>query len=279
MYSHNRTLIAKLGFADHDRQSPRHDLACQYLGQTEQVRRIAKILYPTIDLDGRMSDEEEFVKAMASRGVLVRLCDMAVLGLAAGDPTVKTMVTRHGDFIASLAHRDVQFDRRFSFDQCLSSEYEVPIQKGTGQYTTTIGFADVKATFRTSSHGPLWAGRQSNRAEQLMAALNHKQIVVARTDVVEFSEGDVARDVPSVVRVGVEVKITPVPASEILRQIKFYAEYLQVDRWVAATDFNLDTAGVALLRSQGVLHIRLGSAFESYVSSQRQQLAAESPTV
>jgi hypothetical protein len=35
MHSSDRTMLAKLGFADKDRKTPRHDLACLYLAQTE----------------------------------------------------------------------------------------------------------------------------------------------------------------------------------------------------------------------------------------------------
>lgn len=40
MHAHDRTLLAKLGFADPDKNNPAHDLACQYLAQPEQAERL-----------------------------------------------------------------------------------------------------------------------------------------------------------------------------------------------------------------------------------------------
>jgi len=40
MYAHERTMLAKLGFADADRRNPLHQLACQYLATPESVTRL-----------------------------------------------------------------------------------------------------------------------------------------------------------------------------------------------------------------------------------------------
>lgn len=40
MYAHERTMLARLGFADPDRADPQHDLACQYLSTADAVRRL-----------------------------------------------------------------------------------------------------------------------------------------------------------------------------------------------------------------------------------------------
>jgi hypothetical protein len=40
MYSHERTMLAKLGFADPDRREPLHDVACRYLSTEPAVRRL-----------------------------------------------------------------------------------------------------------------------------------------------------------------------------------------------------------------------------------------------
>lgn len=44
MYSHERTMLAKLGFADPDRREPLHDLACRYLATPDAVRRLIQCL-------------------------------------------------------------------------------------------------------------------------------------------------------------------------------------------------------------------------------------------
>ena len=44
MHAQNRTMLAKLGFADPDKRNPQHDLACQYLALPENVRKIADLI-------------------------------------------------------------------------------------------------------------------------------------------------------------------------------------------------------------------------------------------
>ena len=44
MYAHDRTMLAKLGFADPDKRNPRHDLACQYLALPDVSGRVARLL-------------------------------------------------------------------------------------------------------------------------------------------------------------------------------------------------------------------------------------------
>jgi hypothetical protein len=41
-HSYDRTLLARLGFADPDKTDPKHDLACQYLANDEQSRKLAE---------------------------------------------------------------------------------------------------------------------------------------------------------------------------------------------------------------------------------------------
>jgi hypothetical protein len=47
-HSHDRTLLASLGFADPDKREPLHDLACEYLSQTPQSERIARLVEPGV---------------------------------------------------------------------------------------------------------------------------------------------------------------------------------------------------------------------------------------
>ena len=44
MHSHERTMLAKLGFADPDRREQRHDVACQYLATPDAIRRLIPYL-------------------------------------------------------------------------------------------------------------------------------------------------------------------------------------------------------------------------------------------
>ena len=44
MHAHDRTMLARLGFADPDRREPLHDQACRYLTTTPAISRIIDVL-------------------------------------------------------------------------------------------------------------------------------------------------------------------------------------------------------------------------------------------
>ena len=44
MYAHERTMLAKLGFADPDRREQMHDIACQYLATADAIERFVRHL-------------------------------------------------------------------------------------------------------------------------------------------------------------------------------------------------------------------------------------------
>lgn len=85
MHSHDRTLLAKLGFADPDKKNPDHDLACLYLRDPETMDRLAKWFADQAEKSGNYRNAKV---------------------------TVKTTLEYH-------------------------------LQKGAGEYATTIGFADA----------------------------------------------------------------------------------------------------------------------------------------
>lgn len=45
-HSHDRTLLASLGFADPDKREPLHDLACEYLAEPAQSERMVQLVRP-----------------------------------------------------------------------------------------------------------------------------------------------------------------------------------------------------------------------------------------
>ncbi len=45
MHSHDRTLLARLGFSDPDKKEPLHDLACAYLAEDTQARKLLELTH------------------------------------------------------------------------------------------------------------------------------------------------------------------------------------------------------------------------------------------
>src|SRR4051794_16944824 len=122
MHSHDRTMVAKLGFADPDKRDDRHELACQFLVQPDVAGGVGAMEQP------------ELIRSSGAEGYPPRAgCDSP-----------------------SCRGRDVYWDREF-VQQHVAMEFdgvrlvrgvtELAISKGEGPYRTTVGFCDVHLEF------------------------------------------------------------------------------------------------------------------------------------
>jgi hypothetical protein len=219
-HAHTRTLLAKLGFADKDRQNSRHDAACNYIALSEGA------LARTIEAAAGPS-----YRATNSRGTLEKL-----------------------------------------------------VQKGEGQYATTIGFIDVAASFDYVRRLVVWAEPGPNSIR-------------------------VPAEVSGSASCIIEVKIGRVSSGDLIRQLKLYEEYhhlhcdpprfVDPDVWrhydpndrerrdrvgqcaeqdtlrrlkhlkIAVLDYDVDAEYVSALRSEGIEVVRLGVGFERYIATQK----------
>jgi hypothetical protein len=222
MHSHDRTLVARLGFDDQDKKDHRHSLACTYLASEYAAPKLFELCFAK-------PHEWENVRCDDLRpyNVHIRGIDTVV---QAGVETTK---------------------------------YEWPISKGEGQYRTTIGFIDLRLTFRcqisrrsasrrpTNGHSPYSApSRTHNDQWGEWNALPDESLSEKRT-------------------LCVEVKIGQVGADEILRQIGLYRQYLddpQV-RFVAATLFDIEQYELEQLSNANIMWVKLASGFEEYVNT------------
>jgi hypothetical protein len=57
-HSHDRTLLASLGFSDPDKREPLHDLACEYLTEPAQADRLARLVFPDEIIPGTETHTE-----------------------------------------------------------------------------------------------------------------------------------------------------------------------------------------------------------------------------
>lgn len=107
---------------------------------------------------------------------------------------------------------------------------EVPVSKGRDQYKTTVGFLDV--TFNTR---------------------------------IAQKSGDYIYDFT----VALEVKVSRIPVTDIIRQIKFYKEYTTIRTWGIVTLYDLSADEVAALTREKIKSFRLGVAFDLFCENVR----------
>ncbi len=177
MHSHERTMLAKLGFADADRKEPEHDLACKYLAYEVGERVLESVL-----------------------------------------------------------ERDLKRENKVPHETI--GRTEVHLVKGSGQYATTVGFADV-----IIARG-WW--HKAERQKDLW--LPYRSLLI-------------------------EVKVDPNPISDAIRQLKLYSS-IWIPQPNATTDGRsalalatvgrVDPQSLIQLKAEHIHHIQLGLAFEDY---------------
>jgi hypothetical protein len=251
MHAHDRTLLAKLGFADPDKANPLHDLACQYLAAPDISLAVVDAVFP-----------------------------------------------EWRDEVGHFERNGVRYNR--SIDREVpAATVEKMISKGEGQYMTTIGFIDVilDITFRKRvvgyrdvirrCHGHSWTLKEmvASLGGPICSTLPKTTLVrgsgpgpeLYHLDYTEhddewFQERLVEQD-----QLAVEVKIMPVSAGEIIRQINLYRGYYPVDNWAVVADFDIGRSGEDMLASEGISYLRLSDRFGAWVAEQ-ERINAESPS-
>lgn len=295
MHSHDRTLLASLGFADPDKKDARHDLACQYLALPDNHERLARMVAPSTRGGNRLISIRDSLNESSKSGWLD--CEWSV-------------------------------DRHEEIFTVASPTLECVISKGEGKYKTTVGFLDVVLPFswKRMEHGRLhgwlkrhvetvldtsnpWNGcpgyqledgasreylvRRDSLPEGLRAAFPYqgRQLLVRRAG------GTYTASVPQLARgwfetdreceghgvVPVEVKIARASIGDVLRQIALYREHaFTSETWILATPYALDKTDIATLRNARTTHIRLGEKFDAWVAARAEETAEpgeESPEI
>lgn len=299
MHSHNRTLIAKLGFADADKKLPKHDIACQYLGEPEQMMKLLQVIRPDLDQEPPRSDWEAFIVKASSCAIDVatsfagaigsvrpqRLPDRGILEeqLRQWDIAARHFSQQIGEIAREGGRYSVELGHRLT--RVGPPKFEVVVQKGTGEGATSIGFMDLLFGFDWETDGlfsatETVAGPKTKMLKHLTTAEAHQmelrgQSLKVGCPVVSFRR-DYGRDCQD--RVVVEVKITPVPTGDLIRQMNFYRQHdtRNVKHWMVATEYPVSRPDVATLKQAGLTHIKLGAGFEEYLK--RRQVEESIPS-
>lgn len=227
MHAHERTLLNQLGFADADKKDRRHDLACQFLAITENAAVIAKMFVPRRKSIDRCSDPHP----------------------------------------VAYGHWEHTGQTVYEFDKINGVDSERALNKGAGQYKTTVGFIDTVIRYQIKATSQ---SRVRNREyeEQPWGEWSD-----TKTEI---------QSLPN--KVAIEVKIARVGVGDILRQINLYREFILESaddehrfktHWALAAAFDLTDHESEQLAKAQIKFIRLGAKFDAFVQQQNSEDAGK----
>ncbi len=172
-HSHDRTLLASLSFGDPDKKDPMHDLACEYLSQQEQARRLVELLEPAA------------TSGAAKRVTLVSFTQGARYYedrvYSSDEHAHKEMQEWCPKSQYILVEASLQSD-----DLIVESNIESAISKGDGQYKTTIGFLDVSTS---------WERRIVYAAGKEARRVTNDGRIIIEVKIGSINVGDVVRQI------------------------------------------------------------------------------------
>lgn len=244
MHSHDRTLLARLGFSDPDKKDPRHDLACQYLALPENQERFAEMfLWPQVRRGTAtwLAGASETTRARMSRYAKLRVQTELERPVSKGDGKFKTTV----GFIDLWCQWFIREER--AHEARKTEDYYRHAETGEVSENARVRFDPGWVT----EHREVWTATN--------AVSNHGMAA------------------------GVEVKVAPSSLGDVLRQVKLYREYLDGGGpgwpiFVLATTYPVSAADTAALRAERITHVRLGPKFDEWVAAQRtEEPPQESP--
>lgn len=230
MHSHDRTLIASLGFADPDKRSGLHDIACQYLAEPEQAQKLAELVkrkdaraqYYVPSSAGQECSEEEWQSAVAAD----RPRESWSASADAGRIAVKAVT-------------------------------EVPIVKGSGPYKSVVGFLDVMVAFK---------GVRSYRVERwVRSSTNAVPCGYVAEDISSRWDGVCCVEVKTT-----ECQVSSIIRQIKLYKEFFPGAFSDVIAgWAVATTFKPTAGFVSELRREGIIPLTLGERFTQWIEARQ----------
>jgi|GEM_PF-5009603 hypothetical protein len=272
MNSHQRTLLSSLGFADVDKKDPRHDLAGQYLSQAPILRALIEALtLPWVE-DGHWMGGIQAISVQPEHHI-----------------TRGTYTVGFADLWVSyraVPRRSYLSDRKWQIEELAKAEIKRRATCRDATMEQAYRAATGKEPHDYSSEMWQWRRQyeQEHRFDQVAAAdktalEEWKANALASRPVLEWDESRkewVERawgpsESGVVYRLLIEVKITPTPIGDIMRQFALYDQHLfnsvaatYPPRLVLASAFDLTQSDVETLRLKSIHHIRLGPKFDVY---------------
>jgi len=233
--STQQTYIQKLGFQDADRQNQRHGLACEYLAEQLFEQKVFSLI------------NEESIQKNRSLWFSSDHDERQWRALSA---------TAKQGLLANEIKKQILSVKEKALSQvCYSNFINVPI-KNRGYIN---GFADVLIKRQWMLNAKLQVlddGLKLFLSSLFMDSWN------------TMEEG------PFKLAVLGEIKITPEPAENIIQQIKFYREFIEVARVVILVDFDAPDLQ-RLVKGSDIELYRLGDKFEAWVKNRSKPTTEE----
>ncbi len=253
MHSHDRTMIAKMGFQDADRGNSQHELACAFFCQRHIANLLGDLLLPETKKPRRytITDHRSCPHTHERTGTIRQWKEHGYVEVP------RVFRDRCSEELKS------SYETRFDRFDLTESTRERPLLKGRDQYATTIGFLDVVLvlvpvhvfTYWDENYDPCLSGK---------CPLTKKDF--QKTD----DERGRARDFV------IEVKIDKVQTSEVIRQINFYRSFYQSSPgqfektfWLFASPYFLDRNEKAAVEEAGITHVFLGAEFAAFAEKSK----------
>jgi hypothetical protein len=147
-------------------------------------------------------------------------------------------------------------ERRVELEDIGPPKPEKAIIKGHEQYRTVIGFVDLVFPYTIKRS---WSGEEGWESYDHRAG---KYQVCWKADNGHcYDDG----------RLAVEVKATPVPASDVVRQLNLYREFFKAHCWLVVTTYPIAEADLRTFEAASIRHARLGKSFDAWCEQQRRE--------
>ncbi len=245
-YSHDRTLLASLAFADPDKKDPLHDLGCQYIGRPEVVAALGGTREHTF----QVGPFDGWTKHPQNLEYWYRCSEVVREDELAKRPG--TIVTRTFPVVVNG-----------------TPAIDVMLTKGEGKYATTIGFIDTivpRGIKYQAAETEVLQGQyrdfSTEEEAQRYAVLGNKLLeghslcprgAGSSWRVSAFETKAVGERCHETSLLLVEVKIKEVGVGDVLRQVNLYRAYADMrgwgSDWLVACAFKMSSSFIEGLRS------------------------------
>lgn len=280
MHSHDRTLLASMGFSDPDRKSDVHTLACQYLAQPEVALRLWNRLNP----DG--ARKRPTVKPVEKKEQVKRpwADPKGVDGLFEAKVTEARMevpILRKNGYLVGFSDILVDISSVSWSGWSESVKAEDSPKNRAGQLLNELrGAHSVRVTLlddvgiRTTGEVP------ANLAQRLIDERDELAGVLRSLGVYgyHFSPDEYFLYSPvwwtNKAKMLVEVKVGQTDIAGIIKQMELYKTALDsgvMDRTVVATCYQITKSDLDSLHSAELDHVFLGDGFQEYVRQRRSE--------